>query len=339
MSRASSRAEDVVVLGLALALAAWAWLAAPVGELPRSTHSWDVLQSGRAFADQGFLASRLQPRWAPPNQRAQFLVYTHYPPLPYWVAGGVEALVRDPLRRIDAMLRLVLCVGLGALLCGYRFLRNLGICVPAAGLARAALVGSASWWPLTSGELTWLSWLALFLFGGLAALSAAFARWQARRRRRLAAALACATGAAFSAFDAWPWFPTLLAAFALLAAWQRPERLRPLLLAAALAALTSLGAAATRLALNWWHFGSLEQVLLDVHEAFDARSVYTHPALQIAENRANYMELPQRAAASRLAWTRELGRTLPARLLAMYGPEADVARWAWAFALALALAS
>ena len=72
-------------------------------------------------------------------------------------------------------------------------------------------------------------------------------------------ALVCSAAGALSAFDAWPWFPTLFAVLALAAARGHRDRLRALALAAVLAGGASLGGAATRVAINWWHFGSLER--------------------------------------------------------------------------------
>jgi hypothetical protein len=181
----SSRVEVRITLAIWLALVAWAWFAAPVDELPRGPSSWDVLQSGRYFAERGFIESKLQPRWSAPAHRSQYLVYTHYPPLPYWVAGVVQSLVRDPLGRIDAMMRLALTIGISAVLCGFLFLRNVGIGVPAAAVACGALLWSALWWGTASVELTWLSWLQLFQLGGVASLAWALAHWEDRQRRRL----------------------------------------------------------------------------------------------------------------------------------------------------------
>ena len=333
-----ARSEARVLLAISVFLLAWVCFVAPVGDLPRSTNSWDVLHSGKHFADQGFLASKLQPRWSPPNGRAPYLVYTHYPPLPYWVAGVVHSVVRDPIGRVGAMLRLVLAVGLGAVLSGYLFLRTLGIAPLAASLACAALLWSAQWWGFATRELSWASWLQLFQLAGVAALAWALGRFERRWRRGLLLALACALAAALSAFDAWPWFPTLLGVLALLAlAWRR-DLLRPLALATGIAGLASLSGAATRIAINGWHFGSFSAVLQDAREAYGARSTYAHEELEIPENRVNYMELPKQAAASHAAWIGEFFRTAPPRLADLFLPEARAGRWALGLAALLGLA-
>ena len=322
-----------------LALVAWAWFAAPVGGLPRSANSWDVLHSGRHFAERGFLESKLQPRWSPPNHPAPYLTYTHYPPLPYWVGGVVENLVRDPLARIDAMLRLVASVGISAVLCGYLFLRNVGIGVATAALASGALLWSAGWWVFATGELVWVSWLQLFQLGFVAALAWAFARWDEQRRRLgLLLALACAAAAALSAFDAWPWFPTLVAVLALLAARRRRDLLLPLVLATAVTASVSLAGAATRIALNWWHFGSLERVVQDLQETYAVRSTNRVGGLEIGENRANYgMEAFSEPAASHWTWVGEFWRTLLSRLAPMFLPDARLGMFAWGLVVVVAL--
>ena len=336
-SHPRSPAETSVVLGVALVLAAWALLVAPVGEIPRGYSSWDPLHSGRRFAEQGFLASKLQPIWSPANHPAQYLTYTHYPPLPYWLAGAVESLIQGPSARIEALLRIALLVGLGALLCGYRFLRSLALSPAAALLACGALVGSADWWNNASGELSWVSWLSLFQLGGAAALGSAFAHWETRGRIGVLLALLCTAAGALSAFEAWPWLPTILAVLALAAARGRRDRLRALVLATLLAGGASLGGAATRVAINWWHFGSLERVVQDLEETYSARSIYAYASLEIAENRANYMALPRQPAASHWAWVREFFRTLPSRLGDFYLPEAEAVRWAFGAASVLAL--
>jgi hypothetical protein len=248
----------------------------------------------------------------------------------------VHTLVRDPLGRIDAMLRLSLIVGISAVVCGYLFLRNVGIGVPAAALACGALVWSASWWVIATGELSWLSWLQLFQLGGVAGLGWALAHWENRRRRiGLLLTLACALAAALSAFDAWPWFPTLFGILVLLAVRKRRSFLLPLVLATGIAAVVSLGGAATRVAINWWHFGSMERVVRDVQEAYAARSTLSHLELEIMENRANFVEPPR--PASHWDWIGRFGRNLPRRLLAMFLPDALAARWAWGFVAVLAI--
>jgi hypothetical protein len=322
---------------VALALFSWALFVAPVGELPRSANSWDPLHSGRRFAEAGFLANRLQPVWAPPNARAPYLTYTHYPPLPYWIAGVVDVVVRDPFARIEAALRLVLGVGLGALLCGYAFLRRLAFRPASALLALGALVWSGLWWRFASGELSWVSWLQLFQLGSAAALACGLGAAGRARGRSLGLALLCALLGALSAFDAWPWFPTLFAVLACFALRSSSERLRPLLLATALATAASLAGVATRVAINTWHFGSLERVLQDAEEAYAARRTYAHARLEIAENRTNYMELPQREAAPHSAWVVELLRSSPERMASLFLPEAPPARAALACAALLAL--
>jgi hypothetical protein len=335
--RSRAEAEIGLVLVVAALLLGWAWLAAPVGELPRSPTSWDPLHSGRRFAEEGFLASKLQPRWAPSTEAAQYLTYTHYPPLPYWISGAIESAIVDPVGRIDASLRIVLCVALGALLCGYGFLRSLSLSPAAAAGACGVLVWSGQWWSFASRELTWVSWLQLFQLGAVLALGAAFAHWQTHARVAMALALAFAGAGALSSFDAWPWFPTLFAALALAAARGQRPRLRGLVWATWLAAGLSLGGAATRIAMNWWYFGSLEQVMQDVEEAYAARSTYAHGGLELAENRANYPELPQQLTTSHGAWVVEFGRMLPGRLAKMFLPAPPAARVAVAVAALLAL--
>jgi len=325
-----------------LVIAAWLVLVAssllfPVTDLPNSPNSWDVLHSGRQFAERGFRASHLQPRWMPLNDPAPYLTYTHYPPLPYWISGVVQSVVRDPQARIRSMEHLIRLVGLTSLVCAYVLLRVFGIGVGAAALSGALLAWSQRWWMWSSAEMTWISWLPLYLLAGVAALAWGLGRARTAWRVALLVTSSCFAAAALSAFDAWLWIPTFLAALFLLTPRRASTARRRLLCALALGcAATGIGVG-TRLAINWWHFGSLSMVARDLREAYQVRSAAERLPGQMAENAVNYANFPEAATLDRWGWIRVFYRTLPRSLVATYGPETAYAWWVAAAAVALAL--
>jgi len=330
--------NEAALVGLTWAMLAlgslWVF---PVANLPASVNSWDVLHSGRRFAEQGFLAGKLQPRWMPLNDRAPYLTYTHYPPLPYWISGVVQSAVADPQRRIRAMLRVVRVVGFTTLACGYLLLRQLGIGVGAGAVAIALLAGSQYWWWWVSGELTWCSWFSLFLFGALTVFAWGLHRNRTRWRIALLASAAGWTAAALCAFEAWLWAPTFCAVLFLLIPHRATLIRRRLLIGLVFAcAATGIGAG-TRLAVNWWHFGSLDGVVQDLRQAYGIRSTVALSAGMTHENVVNYFEVQHSSATGRWAWISRYFRSLPDGLEGIYLPPAPTSRWIVGLSIVLAV--
>lgn len=322
--------ETAIVVGVWLTLALISLLAFPVADLPASLSSWDVMHSGRQFADRGFVASRLQPRWSPYNDPAPYVTYTHYPPLPYWISGVVQSLVTTPQARIHAMLYLIRLLGLSALLVGYVLLRQLQVTPVAATVTMAALTWSLQWWIWISGELSWCSWCPFFLLAATTVMVWGVGRDARTWRLALATGIGCATAAALSAFDAWLWTPTFLVVLWCLVS-RRSTQIRSRLAIACVLACASTGiAVGTRGVINWWHFGSLASVVRDLREAYEWRSASERPAGLTGENAINYKELPHGDALSHRQWITTALTTLPRTAMRAYLPRPPYGWWlAW----------
>jgi len=311
--------EPLLIAAAWLVLVACSLFVFPLADLPASWSSWDVLHSGRRFADQGFMASRLQPRWVPMNDPAPYVTYTHYPPLPYWISGVVQSAVFEPQRRIHAMMHLTRLVAVTGLLLGYLLLRQFSVSPGAAAVSVAMLTWSQRWWGWVSGELSWCSWWPLFLFG----IAAAFI-WGFRRPRSwrvaLAAGTACCAAAALSAFDAWLWAPTFLAALLCLAP-RHGASIRRRLLVALLCVCAATGfALATRIAINWWYYGSLDTTVRDLREAYQVRSAGERSDAMTHENAVNYWDVGTVSKLRRWELAAHVLHELPTDLVLIYLP-------------------
>lgn len=330
------RREWLIVAAVGLVVALFSLFVFPVREIPVSGSSWDVMQSGRWFAERGFLANQLQPRWAPPNDPAPFITYTHYPPLPFWIGGVVHSIVTDPQLRISTMMHLIRLVGVFALLTAYTLVRQLGVGVAAAALMTAMMAWS-EWWLLVGGELSWCSWWPLFGLGAATAFVWGVKRHRSAWRIALTVALACCAAAALCAFDAWLWAPTFILALWCMTPRRAVPRRRRLLYAFVFTcAATGIGVT-TRLMLNWWYFGSLGAVVRDLGQAYQWRSVAVLSGELTPENAVNYW-VPS-LQMSRTERTLLAMSGLPVRLARMYLPPGLPVWWIGGVTIGLALAS
>jgi hypothetical protein len=236
------------------------------------------------------------------------------------------------------MMRLTRLVAVSALLCGYLLLRQFGVGPAAAALAIALLVWSQQWWLWVSGELSWCSWWPLYLFAAVTAFAWGLHRSRGAWRAGLLIGTGCCAAAALSAFDAWLWMPTFLAAlFGLMPRRAATIRRRLLVGLVCACAATGVGVGG-RVVLNWWYFGSLHAVVRDLDQAYQARSEFVRPAEYTRENAANYWEVPrQPRVSSRWEWIATYYRALPANLARTYWPPPPHGAWITTVAVALAL--
>jgi hypothetical protein len=314
----------VLVVWVVLTLASLFFFS--IGNVPPTDASWDVLHSGRRFADVGFIASKFQPRWTPRQDPAPYLTYTHYPPFPYWISGVLHSLVSGSQERIRGMLHLIRIVGIATTLLAYLMLRQVGVRASAAALAVSLAIWS-QWWGWATGDFSWIGWLPFALFGGTTAFLWAL-RTPRRATRNLAIALgtSCALVASLSAFDAWLWFPTFAAVLCIGARGPRRGLRKSLLVICALTVLATGVSGAVRMGINAWHFGSLEGAVRDLREAYQVRGSGDTRNLESAENQVNYKTYPKQSV-SRWEWLRLYYGSFAQRLALMYLPPKGASWW------------
>ncbi|MGH7287527.1 MAG: hypothetical protein ACREI8_05850, partial [Myxococcota bacterium] len=179
-------------------------------------------------------------------------------------------------------------------------------------------------------QATWYGWCVPLLLGSTVCFIHALRSEAKRWKNGLATGVVLSLGTAMCAYQAWSWYPTFFCVLFLSAGARHSEQrtLRQRLLAGLLLSGSAVGLAiAIRVAINWWHFGSLETTVGDFMEAYQTRSTGSAQGALIEENRANYYVEAFEGAKSRVDLLWQFCRRFAPGMLDACLPGGSWGRW------------